>query len=237
MIRENWNDFKELLKATQAITKSNKLNEEAMLFMFQLLADYSFAEVQQGIKKHLKSDEGVFFPTVADIVRQIRGAESEREAAAWRLFLTAVNRFGYYDNVVFPLPAYHYAIEQMGGWEKVSNEFLELTDKERQFRRGEFIALFRLGERRASFNKQAGKVTVPRYLRGFYANDNSKRGYFDSVPQYAIDVITHNRIALEALPAPQEHGKKELPSATRVKITFDNIVGSLAGQKRLVANE
>ena len=235
MVKQDWKAFSELIMATARITNNKEIirSEQAILLMFQALAEYSLKEIQQAVARHLRSDEGKFFPTVSHILTQINGTDTEKENEAWRLFLHTVDHHGYYENVVFPERAYHWAIDQLGGWVKVSNDFLNMDDRERQFRKKEFVSLYRAGKRRATPNN-----TKP-YLKGFYAIDNETRGYLDYVPTTAIAIGTGEKISLVSVQAallePEE--QRQLPAGERVKNTLTNIVQRLAEGARVNDNE
>ena len=164
--------------------------------MFDGLEDYSLEEVKAAISAHCKSEK--FFPTLADVVRHIDGSKEDLSAVAWRTFLKAIERWGYYDSVRFPDPAYHYAIEQLGGWVKLSEDYHALTDRDIEFRRKEWVKLYEIGLRVASWSHELGKVSVPSIMHGFHERNNNSLGRLDMLPSI-ISVATGDAITREAL--------------------------------------
>ncbi|MEG1543935.1 MAG: hypothetical protein RR382_05345 [Tannerellaceae bacterium] len=180
--QRDWTTFLGVIRNAVLLTQKGNMTEEALRLYFNVMREYRIEQVQEAVAMHLRSDDGRFFPTPAHLIRQIEGSETERAHLAWRVFLKALEKYGYYDSVRFPLPAYHYAIYLLGGWIKISAEYGELTDKEIEFRRGVFTTLYMRGERESSFGKIPGKIQVAPYLKGFYEVDNEQRGYMEVIP-------------------------------------------------------
>lgn len=209
----DWDGFCALLRAAAAVT-GKKIEPDAVGLMFDLLAGYTAEQVRNAVAAHLKSPSGRFFPTPADITARIEGDEAERAAVAWRVFLAAVDRYGYYDSVRFPEAAYHYAVGLLGGWIKASEEFGAMSDRERNFRRAEFIALYRAGERKASFAPAPGRLTVAAYLPGAFERDNLAAGFRDAVPD-VVEIGTGRVIRRAELAAgPENDAEGERPECT-----------------------
>ena len=140
--------------------------------MFEELAAYDLEAVRLAVATHVRSEK--FFPTLADIVKRIDGDHEDRAAIAWAYVVKAIERLGHYLSVRFPSPAYHYAIEFMGGWQKLCTT---LTEAETKWRGKEFERFFEIGERVASWGHELGKVHVPPYLLGWHETHNRRGGY------------------------------------------------------------
>lgn len=197
--QRDWVTFLSVIRSAALLTQKNSLTEEALRLYFDVLRDYSVEQVKEAVARHLRSDDGRFFPAPAHLIRQIEGSESERAHIAWRIFLDALGKHGYYDSVRFPNAAYHYAITLLGGWVKVSEEYGALSDREIEFRRGAFAALYMRGEREATFERVPGRVQVTPYLKGYYEIDNGQRGYLDAIPP-VVEIGTGRRLKQGDLP-------------------------------------
>lgn len=167
--KQDWGRFCNLIRAADEITVGKPRSEAALSLMFEALGRHSFGAVKGAVSRHVETCK--FAVTPADIARQIEGAPEERSLAAWRCFLRAVERHGYYDSVRFPGPAYHYAIGQLGGWERLCEELHGLTDREVQFRAKDWRQLYETGLRVASWDGGDGKVKVPGHLPGSFERD------------------------------------------------------------------
>jgi hypothetical protein len=200
MFDQDWAEFYamcEMIARTCFVQRKNREEwEEQIRFLFELLSEYSLDCVKQAMYRHVKTQK--FFPTPADITRLIEGSPEERSLAAWRLFLRAVGRYGYYDSVRFPDPAYHYAIGQLGGWERLCEELHSLTDREIQFRAKDWRQLYETGLRVASWDGGAGKVKVPGYLPGSFERDCRDSNRLGFVPK-AINAETGETLDPAAL--------------------------------------
>lgn len=203
MKREEFAAFRNCMNAAADATCSKHMSDAGITISFNALVTCSLDQVKQAISAHLVSDRGHFMPTAADIMRQINGTAEERGAVAWRFFLNAVFRYGYYASVRFPSPAYHYVIDKMGGWEYVSEYYGNMTERELDYRRPEFLRLYAAGEKYASWVPGWGKVAVPAYMPGFYERDNHLRGYDNAIPD-PINVQTGHKVSRAALMPPKE---------------------------------
>jgi hypothetical protein len=195
----DWKKFCGLIRAADEVTAGKPRSEAALGLMFKALERHDFAAVARAVAMHV--DASRFAVTPADITRLIEGSPEERSQAAWRLFLRAVDRHGFYDSVRFPDPAYHYAVMQLGGWERVCEEFHGLTDKELQFRAKDWRQLYETGERVASWDGEQGKAEVPKYLEGFFERGNLEGGHSGHLPD-VLDAETGEKLSREALMQP-----------------------------------
>lgn len=184
MNKADWKSFCELMNAAAEEIGAKPKSAGGLSMTFKLLHDYSLGTVQKAVYQFLLSSEAKYgrVPNASQLREIINGDPEERGHYAWRLFLTAMDRRGYYDSVRFPEPAYHYAIQLLGGWELICEEYSHLTDKELDFRRGSFSALFAKGERESSFDPIPGKVQVRPYLPGYFETNNLANGYTQHLP-------------------------------------------------------
>lgn len=184
----------ELIQSTDELTTGKYRSENAIKLMFHLLAEYELTDIAKAITEVAKTRKFTTPIQPADIIEQMEGSAAERSAVGWRVFLRAVERMGYYDSVRFPHPAYHYVVEQLGGWQKVSEEYMSLTDKELQFREKQWRQLFELGMRIATWENTRA------YLPGFYEIDNGSRGFAEYMPPI-LDTSTGQHLERQALSA------------------------------------
>ena len=196
----DWGAFCDMMQAAAKVTRTNPPDAAGLTLFFDLLAEFSLEQIQGALVAHFKGPEGKFFPTPSHLISQIQGSSAERANYAWRVFLKALDKYGYYDSVRFPDPAYHYAITLLGGWMAVSEEFMDLSDKELTFRRPEFVSLYQRGERVATFGREHGKEQVAPYLLGAYERDNTAAGYTDYIPK-VVEIATGRRVVQARLNA------------------------------------
>jgi hypothetical protein len=186
------------MKLAAEIYGKEPLTKEALRIFFVLLLPYSLEQVTAALQGHMQSS--VFMPKPADIITRIKGTSEDRAALAWALVVRAVECLGHYVSVRFPSPAFHYAIGQMGGWQKLC---ATLTDAEVKWRGKEFERFFEIGERVASWERTARKVYVPPYLVGWHEANNRRGGH--ALPD-VVDAETGRPIQglRAALPEPEE---------------------------------
>ena len=227
MTDRDFKAFETLMRDAAECTRTAPLGQGGLIMAFRLLSDYSFEQVQAAVYAHFSSSEGKFFPTPSHIIQQIEGTQTERSEYAWRLFLKALEKYGYYDSVRFPEPAYHYAITLLGGWTKVSSDFNQLSDRELSFRRAEFVQLFQRGERVASFEPAQGKETVKPYLMGYFESDNRANGYLEAIPP-VVEIATGRRIRQSELCPLEARVLSTLPGSNDSAV----LVAGIASLKR-----
>lgn len=193
MTDKDWGAFCDCMKAASEITATPPKSTTGLSLMFKVLERYELKDIQKAVLNHFSSDDGKFFPLPAHIIRQIEGSEAERAHKAWRVFLMALSEHGYYDSVRFPSAGYHYAIRMLGGWLKISSEYNDLTDKEIEFRRGAFVALFMRGEKEFSLTGEPNKLPEKSYLPGYFEITNAETGYMDALPD-VVDIESGRKI-------------------------------------------
>lgn len=124
----DWPEFLNVLKAADEVAGCKVRSEAALTLMFEALSQYSLDDIKRAVAAHIQTSPFAIKP--ADIVKYLSGSAEDRSVYAWRVFVQALGRYGYYDSVAFPDPAYHFAIIRLGGWEKVSQEYGQLSERE-----------------------------------------------------------------------------------------------------------
>jgi hypothetical protein len=165
--------FEEILQRAADLTmvQQNKAWRSQVTALFEELAEYDLEAIQAAVRDHTRSEK--FFPTLADIVRRLEGTAEDRAALAWGMALRAIQRHGRSASVFFPSPAHVYAIEQMGGWVRLCSS---LAVDEEKWTARVFGRFFSYGERVASWDREPGKVVVPRYCVGQCERNNRSDG-------------------------------------------------------------
>jgi len=178
---------------------------DALAMMFVILSGYSFEQVKRAVFQHFKTKDGKFFPTPAHITAIIEGDDGDRAEMAWRAFLRAVEKHGGYESVRFTKPAFHYAIRELGGWQKINDDFLALTDKDIEFYGKNFKRLYSIGEKTATWDN------VPAYFRGVFETQNDANGYSGHIPP-VIEIGTGHKLDRSELLSRALPGRGELTS-------------------------
>lgn len=151
--------------------------------MFSVLARFEFKDIQRAVQLHLNGSEGKFFPTPSHIINILEGEPEDRSEVAWREFRRAVEKYGPYESVRFPKPAFHYAIKMLGGWLRVNQNIGEMTEKDIEFFGKDFKRLYTVGEQQATW------ANVPSYFPGEFERHNCGVDAFNEfVPDvYLVD--------------------------------------------------
>lgn len=170
MQNKDFKKFMALLALVADTYSQPRLSEDAVKLYFKVLSDYSLDEVSQAIMEHIK--QSPYMPKPADVIRILDGTVEDRAIEAWYHVLKAIQQYGYYESVQFDNPAIHYAIERMGGWQKLC----QLTEEELPFRERDFIKHYVRGERMATWDK------VPLRFMGKHEQDNVFNGWDDMIP-------------------------------------------------------
>jgi len=170
MQNKDFKKFMALLALVADTYSQPRLSEDAVKLYFKVLSDYSLDEVSQAIMEHIK--QSPYMPKPADVIRILDGTVEDRASEAWYYVLKAIQQYGHYESVQFDNPAIHYAIERMGGWQKLC----QLTEEELPFRERDFIKHYIRGERMATWDK------VPLRFMGKHEQDNVFNGWDDMIP-------------------------------------------------------
>jgi hypothetical protein len=135
MKSEDYAEFERVMERAALLTFQQRSKDWLALItaFFEELAEYDLEIIRTAVKEHVFAEK--FFPTLADIIKQIDGGSSDRAARAWATVVRAVSRIGRSNSVAFPSPAYIYALRQMGGWVKLCRT---LTTDEEKWRGKEF---------------------------------------------------------------------------------------------------
>jgi hypothetical protein len=190
MNMDDYSNFEEIMSRAALVTNRHGKDWDAMItVMFEELATYKLDDIAAAVGAHVRSEK--FFPTLADIVTQLEGDVEDRAALAWAKVVRAVEHLGGGISIRFPSPAIHYAIEQMGGWQKLC---ATLTNDSMVWREKEFSRFYAIGEKTASWEPGNGRVQVPRYLCGQYEINNRQNHYklpavYDSETEQPIEGI------------------------------------------------
>lgn len=214
MTETDWHKFVELMQGADEVTTGSRRTDTALKLMFAALKQYDIRDIGKAILACIETHKYSTALKPADIIEKIAGRQEDRSAIAWRLFLSACDRHGYYDSVTFNDPAMHYTIQQLGGWLKLSQEYMNMTDRERAMREKGWREMYEIGLRVADETNTAAS------LPGFFEIDNRSRGFQNAIPT-PVNVIAANPIS-RPFPAPtlgqgdKVHGLKKLGDNTSV---------------------
>ena len=201
MTDNDWKEFAALVVASDEMLGLKSRSVTSIRLMFQVLGGYRLDDVRRAVEAHIRKSP--YYVKPADIISFLDGTANERSGVAWRTFLRAVYERGHTDSVRFPDPAFHYAIEQLGGWMHVCAVYSELEERELHFRAKEWRQLYEVGERVASWIYEPGKMRVQPYFVGFFEADNRAKGYISFIPP-VIEVSTGRHVCQEELSAGYE---------------------------------
>ena len=174
--------FYDILDAVNDLTimPNGKDLERLKQVLFKELMQYPVSIIAEAVMAHCRSNK--FFPMLADIITQIEGTPDERAIIAWSLVMKAQHNYKLRKSIRFPVPAIHFAIEKMGGWERL---YWSIDDDNEKFKSAEFQKLYKIGEKCASWNDEIGKVKVCPYFKSYEENyalqkgQNFKREVYD----------------------------------------------------------
>ena len=189
-------EFAACLKVAADLYGRPPLSTEALKMFFLLLQKFSLEQVKSALQEHMAASP--YMPKPCDVLRRIEWQPEDRAATAWALVLRAVSRVGHDTSVRFPSPAFHYAVEQMGGWARLC---MRLTEAELPFRGRDFARFFEIGERCASWDGANGTVKVPAYLAGTCELSNRANGH--DLPARVYDAESGKVLEGLALSAPK----------------------------------
>jgi hypothetical protein len=136
------NEFREFVAVMGAAAETlnqPKLTPLGLRTAFAILQGYPLESVKAAVQQHLR--ESPFMPKPADIVKYIEGTVEDRANIMWGHVVKAIRKYGHYESIRFDDPAIHYAIDRMGGWQKLCG----ILEEELPFREKDFIAHYRRG--------------------------------------------------------------------------------------------
>ena len=170
MKKDDLKEFVTMLAVIADTYGQPRPSKEAVRLYFKVLSEYSLEDVSKAMMEHLKTSS--FMPKPADIIRILEGTAEDRASEAWYHVLKAMQQYGHYESVQFDNPAIHYAIERMGGWQKLC----QMTEEELPYRERDFVKHYVRGERIATWDK------VPLRFMGKHEQDNVFNGWDDMIP-------------------------------------------------------
>lgn len=170
MTQDEFQKFARLMRdAAEAVGKAAP-GDGALALSFEALKKYSFEQVRRAIVVHMASLEGRFMPTPSHIVEQIEGKPQDRAAVAWAMVEREMDASKGYESVRFPRPAYHYAIEHIGGWISLTDKYTGAGVRDVQILFQKFAQFYGIAERLG-----ISWEDVPAYLVGFYEHEKTGR--------------------------------------------------------------
>ena len=185
MIESDFQAFIAVMGAIAEALGQPKLSRLGLKLFFDVLRPYSFEEVSNALYATLR--QSPFMPKPSDVVRYIEGTAEDRGREAWHAVLQAMRKHGAYASVRFDDPAIHFAIERMGGWQKLCL----MPEDELPFRERDFIGHYKRGER-------AGWDMVPKHFIGIIEQQNTQNGWMDAIPD-TVEISTKNKaLAMDA---------------------------------------
>lgn len=168
------NEFQEfvaVIGAAAEVLNQPKLSPLGLRTAFSILQVYPLEAIKSAIQQHLR--ESPFMPKPYDIIKYLEGTAEDRGSLAWWHVVKAIRQHGHYESVRFDDPVIHYAIDRMGGWQKVCN----ILEEELPFRERDFIKLYARGEKVADWNN------VPKRFVGKHELQNLQSGWDKMIPE------------------------------------------------------
>ena len=130
------------------------------------LAQFSDDEIEKAMMTALVTLK--WFPKPIELIELINGKGEDQALMAWDTVLTAMQRYGPGDSLLFEDGRIGKCIELMGGW----IQFNLMTLEEEKWRRAEFLRLY-----------QAMPDTPAKVLHGRFATENAARGFLEHIPE------------------------------------------------------
>lgn len=199
MTREDYKEFCNFMGAAAEAVGKQSPSDAALMLSFEALKKYDIEQIHGALTAHLTGPEGRFLPTPSHIVEQIEGKPEDIAAVAWSLVARVLNNGGSYKSVRFPYPAYHYAIEQLGGWIELGDKFDDCNTREAMFLAKEFKQFYLLAGRAG-----ANWDTVLPYLPGIYEEEDNPRPMAKKVLIVATGEFIPRDEFLAGLPAAKQ---------------------------------
>jgi hypothetical protein len=92
----------------------------ALSVWWEACKPFDMEQVSKALTAHaLDPERGQFAPKPADMIRVLRGTQTDRALVAWGKVYEAIGAAGAYQSVVFDDPLIHAAIVDLGGWTTV----------------------------------------------------------------------------------------------------------------------
>ena len=194
----NQSDFDNFVDIFQLVSEQygKKPSDGLIALYWQGLKGYDFSAVREAIGKHLSNtDNGMFMPKIADIIRMMQGTSLDSALSAWAKVDRAVRQVGPYESVVFDDPIIHKVLHDMGGWLMLGTK----TDDEWPFVAKEFENRYR------GFKSRNERIEYPARLIGLCEAHNAKEGRVVAQPMLigdktkALEVLQHGSSGSELL--------------------------------------
>lgn len=134
-------EFYELwMNACEPYGKNFVPSTNSLDFIFNALRGYELEEISAALNAHsMNPDDGRFAPKPADIVRHLVGDTGSLAQAAWTKVITAIERVGSYESIVFDDPLVMAVVRDMGGWLELNR----MTNESMPFKQNEFVTRYR----------------------------------------------------------------------------------------------
>lgn len=147
---------------------------KGLQFIFNVLSRYELSDIARALQAHaLNPEDGRFAPKPADITRHVVGDTGSIAQKAWTQVITAIERVGTYESIVFDDPLIMATVRDMGGWLQLNT----MTNESKPFLQNEFVTRYRgyLNNPPTSFPKQfVGLEAAGNSLNG-YEEENTPR--------------------------------------------------------------
>ena len=221
MTKADFQEFARLYKtAVKTTTRGFEPDDDVLMLAFEALSAYELPAIKAAIMAHITGDKGTQGITPAHIITLIDGTPEDRAALAWALVEKALSSYnGAYESVRFPLPAYHFAIEKLGGWITLSDKYDDGSKRDVAFLAKEFKQFYVLGEKAAR-----GWESVQPYLVGVWEDEGSGLPTAKKVRMIGSgELVTRDKVPALSSGGDRTKQRKQLA---------DNIA-ALAGAKRL----
>ena len=109
--------FSKALAMLTTVFDDKNLDTAAVKIYYEILKDYSIADIENAVTTILRTRTHHTMPTPAEIAEVIEGPAKNKAVVAWAAVEKALKTTGVYQGVKFSDPAIHSAIDMLGGWE------------------------------------------------------------------------------------------------------------------------
>lgn len=178
MIQAEFDDFVDVMQLVAE--QYGKTPSDGLISLYwQGLKGYEFNAVRDAIGRHLaNTDNGMFMPKIADIIRMMQGSSLDSALSAWAKVDRAVRQIGTYETVVFDDQIIHKVLHDMGGWLSLGTK----TDDEWPFVAKEFENRYR------GFKSRNECFEYPAKLIGLFEASNTKENFKIAPPMLIGDL-------------------------------------------------
>lgn len=185
MTNQDYSIFKELWESVASLY-GKKIVDNASLLAFTALASFPFNEVSDSMMRLLKTSK--FMPSVADVIQEIMGGTPEdRAIMAWNSVKEALKRYGSHASIKSPDPCLIYALDAIGGLDKIFWAHVSERGRDERSMRDDFCQYYSVAARRGVTSGD-----VPDHIQGLDENRAAVRG-LPWNPDDIREVIPANR--------------------------------------------